>query len=386
MLPLLGLVSLLLIAQQPVNVAIVDLDTSKYTDPQLGLTVDSHWLVGNLTHYLRSYGYNVSLAESLEVVRDPKVDVVVVIPPGFAENASSLDRIAHVTVYKKAGYQAASRAESLVYSVVSAFSYNLSRAKIAALLEIANVAASLQAIRNPVQALTELVSVVGERVSFEAELRSLFARILVLALSFVVTPAASYVIDGIIGERERKTIEFLMVSPAPLSHIIYAKMIAATILGIISAVFDAAGLVLYMFFMGLVYGIAIGIIVDYRLLVLHAVTAFFTILSTITIALPFITKTRGIRSASNIASIVTTAGLVFFFTGFLIDYIKLPPHILYPLYAIPYVHSILAIQAYVFEDPVRSVMHILLLALVSLALLIGATKTIDPEKLLVAPS
>ncbi|MET1160206.1 MAG: ABC transporter permease [Thermoprotei archaeon] len=386
MLPLLGFVTLLLVAQQPVTIAIVDLDNSTHTNYELNITVSSKWLVGNLTYYLKEYGYNVTIASSKDVVANPGIDVVVVIPPGFSENASSTNNIARITIYKKAGYQAASRAESTIYSVVSVFSYNLSVTKLKALSRIAGINASIQALRNPVQAFTELITVRGQPAGIEIELRNLFARILVLALSFVVTPAASYVIDGIIGERERKTIEFLLVSPAPLSHIIYAKMIAATILGIITAIADALGLVAYMVLTSIAYGVGIGVVIDYQLLLLHSITAFFTILSTITIALPFITRTRGIRSASNIANIVTTAGLVFFFTGFFIDYVKLPSHILYPLYLVPYVHSILAIQYYVFQNPLTSIVHLATLGFLSLALLVVTTKTVNTEKLLIAPS
>ncbi|OYT40082.1 MAG: ABC transporter [Desulfurococcales archaeon ex4484_58] len=385
MLPLLGIVSLALIAQQPVNVAIVDLDSTRSTDPLLNLTVDSRWLVDNLTYHLHKYGYNVLLANSTQVVSDPDVDVVVVIPEGFSRNATSLKTTAKITVYRKAGYQSAARAESTIHSIVSVFSRNLSNYKLKALSKLAGINATLSALRNPVQAYTELVTVHGVPVSIEVELRNAFARILVLALSFVVTPAASYVIDGIIGERERKTIELLLVSPAPLSHIIYAKMIAATILGIIAAIFDALGLVTYIVLASISYGANIGLIIDYKLLIIHAITAFFTILATITIALPFITRTRGIRSASNVAGIVTTVGIVFFFTGFMIDYVKLSPEILYPLYIIPYVHSILAIQTYMLGYIYRSLLHLLFLAIVSIGLLVFTTKTINSEKLLIAP-
>ncbi len=384
MMPLLGFISLALVTQQPVNIAIVDEDQNRYTNPVLNITVDSEWLVGNLTYYLSKYGYNVSLANTTEVIYNPDVDLIVVIPKGFAVNASSLNTTAKITVFRKAGYQSAQRAESTVYSVIDVFSYNISNAKLRALSRLAHVNATLQALRNPVRAYTSLITVKGEKVSITFELRNMFARILVLALSFVVSPAAFYVIDGIIGERERKTFEFLLVSPAPVSHVIYAKMIAATILGIIAALSDALGLVGYMISLGLLYGGNAFILIDYQLLLIHAVTAFFTILSTISIALPFITRTRGIRSASNVASIITTAGIIFFFTGFFIDYVKLPDYILYPLYVIPYVHSILVIQTYMLENITRSLLHILFLTVVSISLLIITSKTVNTEKIIVS--
>lgn len=384
MLPLLGFMSLALITQQPVNIAIVDLDQNNYVNPILNITVESRWLVNNLTYYLRKYGYNVSISNSTNVIQDPNIDLIIVIPRDFALNASSLNTTAKVIVYRKAGYQSAQKAEATVYSVINVFSYNISNVKLKALSRLAGINASVPSLKNPVKAYTSLVTVTGERVTITIEFRNMFARILVLALSFVVSPAAFYVIDGIIGERERKTFEFLLVSPVPVSHVIYAKIIAATVLGIIAALADALGLIGYMVSLGLLLGGNAFILIDYQLLLVHAVTAFFTILSTISIALPFITRTRGIRSASNVASIITTAGLIFFFTGFFIDYVKLPDYILYPLYLIPYVHSILIIQTYILENIVRSFLHILFLVIVSITLLIVSSKTINTEKIIVS--
>lgn len=386
MLPILGFIGVLMFTQQPVNIAVVDLDSTSCINEILNITVSSQWLSGNLTKILNRTGYRVFQENSIQVIEDPKIDLVVVIPRGFSMNASSLDNVAKVVVYRKAGYQSAQRAESDVYRVISAFSYNISRLKIDALTKLANVSASFSALRNPVEARTEVVTIVGKPVTAEYELRSIFARFLVIALSFVVAPASSYVIDGIIGERERKTIEFLLVSPAPLTHIIYAKMIMATFLGIIAAIADAMGLVGYLVTMSLALGGGLFVFIDYSLLAIHSVTAFFTILVTITIALPFITRTKGIRSASNIASLVTMLGVVFFFTGFFIDFVKLPQNVLTPLLIIPYVHSILVIQQYVLGNIIESIIHIVFLAVLSIALLIISTKTVDTEKLLIASS
>lgn len=386
MLPVIGLMSVVLVETQPIVVCIVDLDNSTSSNPLLGITVSSKWLVDNLTYYLKQYGYHVVYAATPDIISRPNIDVAVVIPKGFSDNATSLTLVARINVIKKAGVQAASRAEATIYSIVSFFSRKISDEKLLALARLAGVNATTDALRNPVQATTEVVNVQGIPVSPEVELKNAFARILVLALSFVVAPAASYVIDGIIGERERKTIELLLSSPVAVTRIIYAKMIAATVLGIITAVADALGLVAYMFLLSVATGVPFGLIVDPLLLLLHSVTAFFTILATISIALPFITRTRGIRSASNIVSIITTLGLVFFFTGFFVDYTRLPSEIIYPLYMVPYTHSILAIQSYVLGYPFRSFIHLATLALVSTILLYVVARTVNSEKLLVAPT
>ncbi len=385
MLPLIGLLSLALVSEQPVRVAVIDLDNNTYTDPYLNITFSSKWVLNNITYYLKKYGYIVNISHSTDILYDPSIDLVVVIPKGFSKNATSLDNVARVIIYKKAGVQAATRAESTISSVLNYLSYRLSNEKISSIARLLNVTIIPDAIRNPVQSKTEIVTIHGTPAQPEIEMKNMFARILVLGLSFVIAPAASFVIDGIIGERERKTIEMLLASPAPVTSIIYSKMIAATVLGLITAIADAMGLVAYMFLFSLATGIPFGLVIDPMILLVHSITSFFTILSTITISLPFITRTRGIRTASNIASIVTTIGIVFFFTGFMIDYIRLPPSILYPLYLVPFTHSILVIQSYIVGYYLRAILHGLVLAISSVILLFLTAKTISTERLLVAP-
>ncbi len=385
-LPLIGFMGLALVQQQPVLIAIIDADNTTYTDPVLNITVSSHWLAENASKTLEKLGYNTTTSSDPDLIKNPDIDVALIIPPGFAKNASSSNLTARVKIVRKAGVQAASRAEGTLYSIVSVFSRNISDLKMKMLIEKAGINATLIALRNPVQAATEIVGIQGQPVSPEIELRNAFARILVLAFSFVVTPAASYVIDGIIGERERKTIELLLAGPITPQEAIYAKLIAASILGLITALADVAGLAVYMVTISISYGLGFSIIIDPLLLVVHAVTSFFTILATISIALPFITRTKGIRSASNIVSMVTIVALVFFFTGFFVDYIRLPSEILYPLYMVPFTHSILVIQSYILGYYGRALMHIMVLAIISGVLLFISSRTINSEKLLVGPS
>jgi ABC-2 type transport system permease protein len=385
-LPLIGLMGLALVAEQPVHVAIIDLDNTTSRNNILNITVSSAWLSHNASRIMKSMGFNVSFYTSPSVLGNPSIDVALIIPKGFSRNASSLNTTARVKIIRRAGVQAAARAESTLYGIVSVFSQNISNLKLRALTRLLHINATIPALRNPVTARTEIISIKGKPVSREVELRNAFARILVLAFSFVVTPAAGYVIDGIIGERERKTIELLLASPASPQIIVYAKLLAATILGLITALADILGLVVYMGSISIAAGASFGVVVDPFLLVLHSATAFFTILVTISIALPFITRTKGIRSASNIMSLITIVALVFFFTGFFVDYIRLSPEVLYPLYLVPYTHSILVIQSYILGYPLRASLHLLVLALASIVLLYLASKTVNTEKLLIAKS
>jgi len=383
--PLLGLLSLALITQQPINVAIVDLDRSTIHNDLLNLTFSSKDLVRELMLGLEDYGFNVVIGNDTDVLSDPDIDLVIVIPRGFTRNLTSLNSTAQIRIYRRANVQASTRAESIAETIINGFSSTVSREKVEAMIRVTGLNASATAILQPITTREELVTISGRRVGVEEELKGLFARVLVLALSVVITPATSFIIDGIIGERERKTIEMILSLPIPVSMIIYSKLVAATMLGLLTAIADALGFVAYIMLTTMALGGSVSLPIDPALLVLHSIIAFFTILVTISISLPFITRTRGIRSASNIASGIAIIGTIVFFTGFLVDYSRLPTEIKSILYIVPYTHSILSIQYYVIGYTLQSMIHLLVLIVLSIVLLAISTKLLNTEKMLLAP-
>ncbi|MCS7128580.1 MAG: ABC transporter permease [Sulfolobales archaeon] len=385
LLPILGLVGIVLVSQQPATVALIDEDHCESTNSMLNITISSRRVAEILYEELSKKGFKVIESNDTSVVDDPLVDLVVIIPRGFATNATSLSSTASVLVIKRANVQASAMAEQAAREVISWLSYSLARVKIDALSKYAGVEASSEAILSPIVTQQEVVTIVGEKAGVEEELKGLLARFLVLALGIVVTPATSFIIDGIIGERERKTIEMLISLPIPLSKILYSKVLAATIVGIIATISDVVGFLTYIYLTLLVYGVQLMLFIDPLLLVIHAFTSFLTILTSVAMALPFITRTRGIRSASNIAGIVTIIATIIFFTGFIVDYYKLPMNVKTPLYLIPFTHSVLAIQLYVIGYRFESLLHTLILLALSAILLLISIRTLDSEKILVAP-
>lgn len=383
--PLLGLLSLALITHQPVNIAVVDLDRGHIHNNFLNLSFSSMDLVNRLVNELRRYGFNVYEANDSSVLYNSSIDLVIIIPKGFTYNLSSLNSTAYVEIYRRANVQASARAEALARAIINGYSSIISREKVEAIIRVTGLNASSTAILYPISTKTQLVTVGGREVGVEEELRGMFARILVLALSVVITPATSFIIDGIIGERERKTIEMILSLPLPVSLIIYSKLVAATMLGLLTAIADALGFVAYIVLTTMALGGNIWIPIDPMLLFLHSIVAFFTILVTISIALPFITRTRGIRSASNIASGIAIIGTIVFFTGFIVDYSRLPTNIKSVLYLVPYTHSILSIQYYVVGYTFNALAHLLVLIILSLVLLILSSKILNTEKMLLAP-
>jgi len=384
--PLLGFLSLALVTQQPVNIAIVDMDREELHNKLLNLTFSSRDLVNRLINGLEGYGFNVYEAIDSDVVYNSSVDLVIIIPKGFTFNLSSLNSTAHIEIYRRANVQASARAEAIARAIINEYSNVVSKEKVEAIIKVTGLNATSTAILYPISTELQLVTIGGREVGMEEELKGLFARVLVLALSVVITPATSFIIDGIIGERERKTIEMILSLPLPVSLIIYSKLVAATMLGLLTAIADALGFVAYIVLTTNALGRSVSLPIDPILLLLHSVVAFFTILVTISIALPFITRTRGIRSASNIASGIAIIGTIVFFTGFIVDYSRLPTTIKSILYIVPYTHSILSIQYYVVGYTFQAMIHLLVLVILSLVLLAFSTKILNTEKMLLAPS
>uniref|UniRef100_A0A7J3XYH4 ABC transporter permease n=1 Tax=Thermogladius calderae TaxID=1200300 RepID=A0A7J3XYH4_9CREN len=385
--PLIGLAVLLLSTQQPVQVAIVDEDNTSYTNRILGITVSSSWLVGNLTEALTRSGCRVDKYDK-SPGNMTSYDLVVVIQKSFSENATSLVNQASVEIIRKANVQPAVNAESTIISVLSQFSSNISRVKVESLAGLAGLkpgSFNVNSILQPV-VVGPLVVIApsGAPATPIEQIRPYIAKILILGFIFVVSPASMYVVDSIVGERERKTIELLLATPASVAEIISGKLMVASVLGLVSSLSDVASLMIYMYLITLSLGGYFWLVLDLKLILLHAVTAFFTILTTIAIATPFITRTQGIRSAGNIATLVNMIGMTLFFTGFMVDYPKLEPSVLYPLMLIPYTHSILVIQDYVYGMTLNSLIHLSVLIVASLILLYIGVRGISPEKILLA--
>jgi len=368
--------------QRPLVISIVNLDVDT------GNGNIAQTFVSLLHRELKKAGYVVVEGSDVETaLRDPGVDLVVVIPRGFTINATSLDKVAYIDVFKRTGIsgEQVNIAENTVKSIVSAFSTMISASKIAYLANLANVTVTVDAIRDPVRVRPPVyVGAYGEPAKVEDVWKSFIARILILSFSFIVTPASSYIIDGVIGERERKTMEMLLASPLGLVEFLLAKIIAASLVGLLAALADLLGLYLYTATLASLIGSFILRVIDPELIALHAIVSFLTILATISISLPFISRTKGIKSASSVASLISTLGLALFIAGWVVDFYKLPPTIQRALFIIPYTHSVLAIQAYVYRDYLVVTCSTLVLLALSITLVYLSTRVLDREKVLLA--
>lgn len=385
--PAMGVVMILLGSQQPVVIAIVDSDGASVCSDYA--CYSSRWLVGNITAGVRQRGWAVEEVDSLEVALSKRIyDIIVHIPKGFTSNASGIGSQGAVEIVRRVNIQVAQQAESVIRGIIAYQSQILSKLKIDNLVAKAGIEpsdATYWSLVDPIVAgATIIVSPTGSEVSSLEEAKGLLARFLVLGFSFIVAPATGFVIEGIIGERERKTIEMLVSSSAGVREIIYSKMIGATLIGLIAAFSDIGGLLAYLFALIASLGGNVLLILDPVLIALHAGVSFLTILTTVALTTPFVAKTRSIRGASNIASIITSIGVIFYFSGWMVDFVKLPTFIQLALMIAPFTHSIVAVQGYVAGEHMRAALSVVLLIIYTTVFTGIAVKTVKRENLLIA--
>jgi len=315
------------------------------------------------------------------------VDLRIVIPRGFTHNLTSLDSQAFLLAYQVPGSSKAEKAYSEAISVINDLSRYFSDLKIKYLAEEAGVTnVSPEAIRNPATIyVAGFIAPSGAGISPEEAWKIFIARLFAFSMLFVSTPATTYIIDSILGEKERKTLEILLSSPIKRRDLILGKVFASSIIGLLAAAVDVLSIIIFFIILSTSLGYGIMMIVDKGLLIVTGVVVYLTTLATLSLTLPVIIRSSTMRSAQVISSIITIASSLIFISVLFVDFYSLPKDVLYPLLILPYTNSVLAVQYYAFGDIGMTFAHITILLLFSVALMIISSRLINEEKMLLKP-
>lgn len=313
------------------------------------------------------------------------IDLIVIIPDGFTRNLTLLDSQAVIQVYQVPGSSASDRAYSALASVVSDLSRRISDLKIKYLGELASVnITNPNAVRDPVViGVSGYIAPSGQSISYEEAFKIFVSRILVFSLIFVSTPATTYIVDSILGEKERKTLEILLSTPISRRYLIIGKVFASSLVGLFAALIDMLAIILFFVILSSSYGARI--MIDTNLLVLTGVVVYLTTLATLAIALPLIIRSSTMRTAQIISSIVTIASSMIFLSVLFVDFYSLPRETKYLLSIVPYTDSVLVIQYFAFGETMYSVIHLAIMILIILSLILLSLKLLNEEKLLLKP-
>ncbi len=369
--PLLALTMAFFSSQQVSRVAVLALDD---TEGCIGGTCINSTVVASIIE--RSISGSDVVVEVNPSGNLTDYDVVVVIPEGFSENLTSLDRVAYVRLVKNVGSSKAELVYQSILSTLRGLGRELAKLKIEELANISGVEVLPDSILDPVREVRVLVTPTGQPAEERDEFRIWTARFLAFALAFIVMPPTVFITDSIAGERDRKTLETLLTTPVSRSTLLTGKLLASNVLGIIAAAADVAGVIIFFKMLGAY------MLVDPSLLLVHAVDVALTIFVTSTIIIPIVSRADTARSAQSMSTLITTIAIVIFFTMLSVDIPRLPAHIRYPLYLVPYTHSALLIYNYVLGYNVQVLLHAAVLVALSAVLLVVSYRLFNSEKII----
>jgi len=348
--PLLGALIAVLSSSQVINVAVKTCDQGPWVER----------LLHDIEEALKGGGVNYTILSCSANATTRIYDLIVTIPPGFNENASSLDKPVYISIVKAAGSPAADTAYNKLSGGLSAFTTDLARYRVRRLASLAGVKLEKpDNILAPLRILESLATPTGAPAPAGIEQKAWLARFLSMAIFFLVAPASTIIVDSIVGERERRTLEMLAASPATPSDILLGKLVTGVVIAVIASIIDLAGVAILTATLGIYYK---GLTIDPLFAAFHSLQVFIAILVTcIFIELASVIA-PSTRAASTTTSLVTAIAAAIFMSALFVDFTKLQPTASTIMQIIPYTHTVLAITAYVIGDKLGAAIHTIIAA------------------------
>jgi ABC-2 type transport system permease protein len=367
-----GVVAVYLPTVHEVVIALVDED---YGEATLGsYLVSSSGLIEVVRSFVSSHGYVAVLGD------DPAAHVVLKLPKGFVRNLTSFDSQASVVLVKRLGSPRVDEAANYVEAVLGYISGTVARAKVEVLGEAAGVEVNAEAVLNPIVVRTLVVTPGGAPAGVGEELRAYLGRLLALSLVFVTTPAASYIADSLVGEKERKTLEKVLATPIGRNSFILGKVVAASVVGLIGGSSSAVGGLLLYLLPVLMRSLDTVRYLTPELVAVLFASSYLSVLSSLAISLPAVLRSPSVRAASILsASIIGIASVTYFAALFVnLDELKPPAS---AVLAVPYASLASAVVRVALGEYLKALAYVAYPAALSLALVWASTKLLDPERM-----
>ncbi|BCU69545.1 ABC transporter permease [Stygiolobus caldivivus] len=327
-----------------------------------------------VTNYIQSRG---GIVEE-NVTSTPYPDVIIEFPNDFYQNASNISRQAYVIyqVVISSNQQASDLAQGALYQLL----LNISNTRIDYLEHQAKINVSISDIRDPIYLVLGYRTVTGHPTSSSAGQLAELTRIIALIIFPSATPIVFYLLEGITGERERRTLESLLATPLSVRSFIFSKLIIASVLGLFSSLGDIIGTLLFVLLSSVALNLTISLTLPF--LAMIVVVYLLSVLLTGALSLVFLVILGGsVRNIQVINFIVLSFGMIASFTALFIN----PAQLSFPLsaiYVIPYVQISLGLLLYVFGSIQESIFSLLGTLAVSVFLIYLASRAFDSERLL----
>lgn len=305
-------------------------------------------------------------------------DVIIIFPHDFYNNVTNISRQAYL--YVQVLISSNQEASNLVDNALSYFEYNIIYNRLEYIINISGLKVSPSNIISPVLIETTSITISHQVVPQSQANLSELARIIALILFPSVTPVIFYVTEGIVGEKERRTLESLLASPISISSFIFSKVIMAIILGILSSLGDILGIFIFSSLMSFTLSISTTISLEFSLLIV-AIYLLAVLLTAALSVILLIVLGGSIRNVQLINFLVLSFGLIASFSALFINVANLQFPVSLIL-LIPYEQLSLSLLYYVSGSQIISYILLGITLLISTIILLISTIMFNSERLL----
>lgn len=387
-LPIIGIVVGYVFQVQPATIAIIDQDNSEwsrwlieYFKAVIGVSSvpTRNMCIGVFLGRPVTLYFNYTNVRSAEL--DPKIDLIVIIPGNFSKLIPNVN--VKVPVYYEV--KTTSRADiaiNVLWSAISNFERHVAEVRLKVLAPTAKIS-DIEYLRNPVEIkFYKLLKPSGIVAKPEERNIYLTMMVLIIALFMTISPPIAFISDSIAGERERKTLECLLVTPTSRNEILLSKLLSSIILSFLSS--GASTIGAYIMYMFILSGFGKGIVtlpINLEIIGVFSLTVFLTVFVTVSMALLISCLSDSVRSAQSKSIAISMVGSLVMFIGLYGDIDRLPGTIRTLLYLIPYTHSLQILNQYMKYDIYHAIPHMLYLIAFIIVFLVVSIKIFNSERI-----
>jgi ABC-2 type transport system permease protein len=327
------------------TVAVLDFDNSEASRGLLQGMEAAHFKVQSMAGKTK--------AQALQTAKDGEAKVLLVIPQGFGQSLTALSGLEIETYsFMRNFSMVGSRTSIIVKGVLAALNQVVSDNYLRARLPEANP----EKVKNPIKSRDYVVvkdkMAEGSAQAIAGLLASQTVFIPVI-LMMIIIYSSQMVITTVAMEKQNKTLETLLTVPIKRTSIITAKMLAAGLVGLLSAVIYMVGFRNFTGGMGADMLATSGMTSAMKTLglslstggyVFLGVSLFFAILCALAISMILGVLAEDFRSAQSLIMPVVLVVMIPYFISLFADLNTLSTPIKLLLMAIPFAHPFMAVQ------------------------------------------
>lgn len=351
----------------------------------------------NLGNYLVAFNFtvtyfdDVSLDQAITRIQDSNITNLVIIPSEFSQNITE-GGAATLTVYtpfEGGGGIAASTQSSAINSVI----YSFENAIVDQRIKEAFPEANSTEIRNPIQ-LSEKTIVKGKSADVSPDVlfglmmaQSIAMPVGIMTLLIFAMQLAS---TAVASEKEEKTLETLLTIPINRTTILAGKLTGSIIVAIVGALAYLVGFSYYMnSFTGMIPAdtvdlAALGLEPTIASYIIMGVSLFMALLSALALAISVSVFADDVRGAQALVGPLFILFIVPMIFSMFTDIYALPFPLSIILLAIPFTHSMQAINVTFTGNYIGAIGGIIYMAIFTIIVLYIASRLFGTEKILTA--